>query len=193
MKASRHIGRVGGLAVALGVGAAVLSNATLATADPGSDSTGSAVADRASSSVRAARPAKGKTDRAARGSVRAAAALAPKPSAATPDEPDLSAGEVTTRPVGRARMKRLSVPVPASVTSDSVAVEPVPAPEVAAPAPRSAAHRGGVVIRPAAAGTITQAFATASATRDSVTPPVHLIKLVFTGVAQLALAFSMTP
>jgi hypothetical protein len=70
MGAARHVGRVGGLAVALGLGAAVLSGAAAAWASPDSESSGPAPSHAASaqSARHSARPdpAAGPKTRAAR-------------------------------------------------------------------------------------------------------------------------------
>lgn len=195
MRASRHIGRVGGLAVALGVGAAVLSNAAVAVADTGADANGPA-AERPASSARAGQPARAKAVRAARNPARAAAASTSKP--ATARTPDSAAAAVPPRPAGSVRATRVAVPALTAAAAARTAGAPVnaaaatvePVASVAAPALRPAAHR--ILARPAAAGAIASAIAAPQTASDSITPPQHLVKLVFTGFIQLALAFSMT-
>ena len=77
MGAARHVGRVGGLAVALGIGAAVLSGAATAWASPDSESSGPAPSHKASaqSARHSAKPqrATAPTARAARSQSRTAA------------------------------------------------------------------------------------------------------------------------
>jgi ABC-2 type transport system ATP-binding protein len=95
MGASRFVGRVGGLAVALGVGAAAFSGAGTAwadTSDPGSDSSGST---RAASANDAAAPARGRK------------AAAPAPAAASTES--------------RTRQQRTARPDPDSIPAASSA------------------------------------------------------------------------
>ncbi|MFM9034428.1 MAG: hypothetical protein ACKOQ4_09090 [Mycobacterium sp.] len=87
-----------------------------------------------------------------------------------------------------------AVPAGAEPDSDAtVQADPAPTPvTVAAPARSSAPQRPVIVARPAAAGSLAAASAAGQPVPGSVTPPQHLIKLVFTGMLQLALAASMT-
>ncbi len=116
MGASRFVGRVGGLAVALGVGAAAFSGAGAAwaeTSDPGSEST-----PRASSSDDSAAPPRGRT----------AAAKAPAAARAESRtrQQRNSRSEAPPKPAGP------SIPDgPASVTIET---DPAPVPSVVAPA-----------------------------------------------------------
>jgi len=89
MGASQFVGRVGGLALALGIGAGVFAGAGVAWADgSASDSSGSAdsSASAAGDSSRATAPTRGRTATAARGSAAAEPAAQVAPGAAV-DEP----------------------------------------------------------------------------------------------------------
>ena len=145
MGASRFVGRVGGLAVALGVGAAAFSGAGVAwadTSDPGSDSNAS---PRASSSNDSAAPARGRTVAAT-----APAGASGKPSArqqrtARPDPdsipaassarsaPALSGAATTTakvvsEPAASAAAEDIDATVLADVDPTPVELAPDPAP-----------------------------------------------------------------
>ena len=165
MGASRFVGRVGGLAVALGVGAAAFSGAGVAgadTSDSGSDSRGG---PRASSSNDSSAPARGRKATApapvsvtVKSGARQQRNSRPDPAAAVPSVPSsastVSGGKLTSAPdidpdpVPAAAMAATSAPdidpapaapapAPASSTAPAVAETPEPAP-VPAPEPAPA-------------------------------------------------------
>ena len=184
MNPSRYIGRIGGLAVALGVGAVVLSNAAIAAAGP--DPGAPVAAEGVSAPAASPQPPKGRTARAARTAERIAAAAA-LPSASTPSTPAVRVTDPKARPAASTRKTSRVITAAAGPAAQPIA-------PVARPAGASAISRQGVsgsTPRPVAASTLT-AVAAPTAGTGTVTPPDHLVKLVFTGIAQVALAFSMS-
>ena len=77
MGASQFVGRVGGLAVALGVGAAVFSGAGVASADRGDTDTSNASAADSDSSARAPRGGRGSESAAPAAAIKSAATVEP--------------------------------------------------------------------------------------------------------------------
>jgi ABC-2 type transport system ATP-binding protein len=139
MGASRYVGRVGGLAVALGVGAAMFSGSGLASADSGSrgaDSTGASNATESSAS-----PASRNQPSARRANPGASRGAATRNNdRARAASPQLSASSITAPVAGAARRAAalaVVVPEPAtdSVAADDFTVVPpaVELPETAGP------------------------------------------------------------
>lgn len=183
MGASQFVGRVGGLAVALGVGAAVLSTAGVASADRGSapDTRGSS-SDSGSSSDVSERGhntgARGSSAPAPASSVSAQETKNSKsyalPEVAPVSVPAPAAAETASAPLAASAIKSDPAPAPAEATApDPVVtdVAPVSAPVVVSdPAPEAAPT--GEVVAYSAAGSLTS---TGGAGSDPSAPVGHPI------------------
>jgi ABC-2 type transport system ATP-binding protein len=122
MGASRYVGRVGGLAVALGVGAAMFSGSGLASADTvtrGADSTGASNATESSASPAARNQPSAR--RANPGASRGAATRSND--RARSASPQLSAPSITAPAAGAARRAAALAVVDPESPTDSVAAE----------------------------------------------------------------------
>jgi len=125
MGASNFVGRVGGLAVALGVGAAMASGTAVAWADRGADSGASASDDPGSSSSAPARPHRGPST------------AAPNAAAATVARGNSAPDATSIAPIAVADVQSNSAPPAAAAIDPSVVSDPVtqddPEPVVVAP------------------------------------------------------------
>jgi len=153
MGASRFVGRVGGLAVALGVGAAAFSGAGAAwadTSDPGSDSSGPPQASSAKDSVASARGRKAAATTAAGASTESRTRPQRNPRSEAPAKP--SVPSVSDRPAS-VSIDTDPPPVPTGVAPAAVrkaapaisspVISPVPATtEILAPAQIAVAATG---------------------------------------------------
>ena len=116
MGASLFVGRVGGLAVALGVGAAMFSGGGLAWADTGTAGADSPGASKAGDSSQSTAPSR-------RSGVRA-----PKSAAKNNNRQSAAAASPASAPAASAvrRAAALRVAAPASAVADSVVIDPTP-------------------------------------------------------------------
>ena len=120
MGASRYVGRVGGLAVALGVGAAMFSGSGLAWADTGTagaDSTGTSNANGTSASQ--STPARRTGVRGVKGAAKTNNRQSAAPAATASKKAPVAS-------VAR-RVAALSISAPASAVADSVVIDTTPA------------------------------------------------------------------
>jgi len=181
MGASLFVGRVGGLAVALGVGAAVFSGSGLASADTGTPGADSTAASNGSSQSTA--PS------------RSSGVRAPK-SAAKNNNRQLAASHSSASAPAASAVRRsaaLTVAAPASALADSVALDPtaVDSPSPADPlAPADSPEPAALLAftRRDASSTATAAQVTSSAvtTKGSLTvdPTLNLVDGVIQGTLQ---------
>jgi hypothetical protein len=174
MSAGQFVGRVGGIAAALGVGVAILNGSAVAAADNdgadtssrGGASAGASQSDSAPASRVASRKPAATQDSSSAPSRGRAASSATDLTVSLPDLPSPSA--LTGLGGGSAAPAALTVPAPAaSVPAPSAAVT-VPAPSVNAPAPSAALP---AATGPVALG-VTQTYATTppSPTATTTTP-----------------------
>lgn len=207
MNSSRYVGRVGGLAVALGVGGAVLSGVGVAAADTGGQDPSGATSNVNTPAASTARgPARGpvKVKTRPQSGVPAAAAAdseparksrAPRPAATTPDLPASAtpvdgragqAADVASTPVTQRRSgARVGVPTAAAVDRIVAPAGPGPA-SIVAPAAAS-------TVSPAAVGTLpappVAAAVTAVVDPNTLAPKVSLRVL---GITALSTTFSFS-
>ncbi|MFM9033047.1 MAG: hypothetical protein ACKOQ4_01925 [Mycobacterium sp.] len=160
MSSSNYIGRVGGLALALGVGAAVLTNCATATADTSAPGTSGPSA----SDTGPAKPARGAAARAAR--IAAAAAPAPDTDSTRPSGSDSASAAAATDPgPATARRGKLTAAAKRAAAKARKSAAAVPAPQ----APSAATV--DLPSAPSADAALTSVPAPAAATEsESATP-----------------------
>ena len=136
MSSSSYVGRVGGLALALGVGAAVLTNCAVATADSSSpDPSASSTSDTATPNVTASNPTAAKPVRgAAARAARIAAAADASSSSATPETSTAETSAPVNHSAATARRGKSAIAArrAAKNAKPAAALQAAPAPAAAA-------------------------------------------------------------